>query len=160
LDDVKLDWPPAVPPLLMLGGAGPRSIELAGRLGDGTLLAGALTDQEIRSACEIALGAQSAQSAKSTQSAKPLTGPAHRVLATVIAAIGPGAQQRVDDEVPRWGKAAGLGIGVAGDAETIAESVRRLTRFGITSVCLQPTEDEPDLESFIHFLGQQVRPLL
>ena len=38
LDGVALDWPPDPPPPLMLGGAGPKSISLAARLGDGNLL--------------------------------------------------------------------------------------------------------------------------
>jgi len=30
----------------------------------------------------------------------------------------------------------------------------------VTSVAIQPTEDEPDLLGFIEFLGREVRPLL
>ena len=45
LEDVALDWPPATPPPLMLGGTGPKSVTQAARLGDGNLLASALTDR-------------------------------------------------------------------------------------------------------------------
>jgi 5,10-methylenetetrahydromethanopterin reductase len=154
LDDVALDWPPLEPPALLLGGGGPKSLSLAGELGDGTMLIAALTDDEVREACTLIAKANSGSAGASRSSR------VHDVLATQIAATGPGAQQRVDAEVPRWGKPAGQGIGVAGDAAAIAASVRRLGGFGITAVSIQPTEDEPDLEGFVEFLGREVRPLL
>ena len=40
LDSVRLDQPPADPPPLLAGVFGPRSIELAGRIADGLILAG------------------------------------------------------------------------------------------------------------------------
>src|SRR3954471_6058550 len=51
LREVALDWPPATPPPLMLGGLGPRSLALAARLGDGNLLGTAMTRQEVHDAC-------------------------------------------------------------------------------------------------------------
>ena len=146
LDEVALDWPPTPPPPLMLGGAGPKSMALAARLGDGNLLAGALTEEEIGSACALI----AEQRATDT----------HPVVATVIAATGAGAEERLVAERPRWFKPADAPIGVAGDAATIAASIRRLAGLGVTSVCIQPTEDEPDLEGFVHFLGSEVKPLL
>ena len=151
LDDVALDWPPLTPPALLLGGAGPKSLQLAGELGDGTLLTGALTDDEVREACMLIAKANSGGSSASA---------VHDILATQIVATGAGAQERVDAEVVKWEKEAGRGIGVAGDAATIAASVRRLASFGVTAVSVQPTEDEPDLAGFINFLGREVRPLL
>ena len=151
LDDVALDWPPLTEPALLLGGSGPKTLQLTGELGDGTLLTCALTDDEVRDACTVI------SAATSDRSSKPVV---HDILATQIAATGPGAQQRVDDEVPRWGRPAGQGIGVAGDAAAIAASVLRLASFGATAVAIQPTEDEPDLEEFVGFLGSEVRPLL
>ena len=35
--------------------------------------------------------------------------------------------------------------------------MRRLARIGATSVVLQPTEDEADLEGFVEFVGRDVR---
>lgn len=146
LDDVALDWPPTPPPPLMLGGAGPKSLRLAAELGDGNLLGAALTDDEIAAACRLI--------------ATHARAPQHAVVATHLVATGDGAQDRLDRELPRWGKPPGLGIGVAGDAHAVAESLRRLTRYGVTSVAVQPTQDEPDLEGLIAFLGQEVKPLL
>jgi 5,10-methylenetetrahydromethanopterin reductase len=35
-----------------------------------------------------------------------------------------------------------------------------LAGLGVTSVSIQPTEDEPDLEGFVEFLGREVQPRL
>jgi 5,10-methylenetetrahydromethanopterin reductase len=153
LDDVKLDWPPDNPPPLMLGGEGPRTLGFAGRVADGTMLTGALTDEQVEWACGVILAANQEVAAGPDR-------PPHDVFTLQIAATGPAAQQRLDDEMPLWDKKKGLGIGVAGDADAIVASVRRLAGFGVTSVTIQPTHDEPDLEGFIHFLGKEVRPLL
>jgi len=146
LDDVGLDWPPSPAPPLLVGGTGPRSLSLAGRLGDGTLLGTAMTEDDVRSSCETVFAARD--------------GARHPVVVTAIAATGPGARERVDREVPRWGRRADEGIGLSGDAEEIAAGLRRLAAFGITSVVVQPTVDEPDLTGFVRFLGREVRPLL
>lgn len=139
LDNVKLAWPADVP--IYLGGGGPKSRALMGELGDGSLLASALTEQQYADAA--------AQISAS-----------HPIVATTITATGPNAQERVDREVPLWGATPGIGIGVAGDAAAVAASVCALAKHGVTSVAIQPTADEPDLLGFIEFLGRDVRPLL
>ena len=130
----------------MLGAGGPKSLALAAELGDGVLLGHTYPDDEIAEIVAVV--------------AAHAGGPDRAIVATQIAATGAGAQRRLDLEVPRWGKPAGAGIGVAGEAEAIAESVRRLSERGATSVIIQPTEDEPDLEGFVHFLGREVKPKL
>ncbi len=49
---------------------------------------------------------------------------------------------------------------MAGDARAVADAVRSLGRIGATSVVVQPTEDEPDLEGFVEFVGRDVRAAL
>src|SRR6266511_2139094 len=49
---------------------------------------------------------------------------------------------------------------VAGDAEAVADAVRRWAEAGADSVILQPTADDPDPEGFIRFVALQVRPLV
>ena len=150
LDAVRLDWPPTEPVPLWLGGVGPRSLALAGELGDGLILANALTPDDVRKA----VGA-----ARTGADVSP-TGDGFDVHATLIAATGPDAQERVDREVPLWGKEAGQGIGAGGDAATIASAVQALADAGATAVAVQPTADEPDVEGFVRFLGREVAPLL
>ncbi|WP_406282943.1 hypothetical protein OH799_04695 [Nocardia sp. NBC_00881] len=50
--------------------------------------------------------------------------------------------------------------GVAGDAATIAATVRRWFDAGAYTVVLEPTVDDPDPVGFIRFAGTEVRPLL
>ncbi|MGF0115315.1 LLM class flavin-dependent oxidoreductase [Promicromonospora sp. Marseille-Q5078] len=148
LDGIRLDWPaPDVP--LVLGGVGPRSIALAGELGDGLILANALTPDDVRAAAAAA-----------TAAAGSAGWPVPEVYATLIAATGPGAQERLDAELPLWGAEPGRGIGAAGDARAIADAVLRLAAAGAGSVAVQPTADEPDLAGFVELLGREVRPLL
>ena len=83
------------------------------------------------------------------------------VVTHLMAATGRGAEQRLADELRRWDRSDGaLGRGVAGDAATVADAVRRLAGIGATSVVFQPTEDEPDLEGFVEFVGRDVRAAL
>ena len=48
LDDVTLDWPPAVVPPLLVGGIRPRTVSLAGELGDGVIIPGGVSPEEVR----------------------------------------------------------------------------------------------------------------
>jgi 5,10-methylenetetrahydromethanopterin reductase len=150
LDRVALDWPPALPPPLAIGADGPKSVDLAGQLGDIFLLSATRSDSEIARTCDRVRAARQAGDQQ---------GPAE-VVATQIVATGPGARERVDAELPFWGKPAGSGMGSAGDAEAIAADLRRLAGLGVTSVAVQPTRDEPDLLGLVEFLGREVRPLL
>jgi len=149
LDRVRLDWPPATLPSLMLGGSGPKSLALAGRLGDGSMLGTGMTDDELAAACAIILDAAGASGAMP-----------HEIIATQIVATGPGAQDRLDAEVVLWGKTPGQGVGVAGDAHQIAASIRGFVAAGATTVVIQSTQDEPDLEGLVAFIGGEVRALL
>ena len=47
---VALDWPPAQPPPLLLGGRGPKTLRLAGELADGVILDRAATPDDVRAA--------------------------------------------------------------------------------------------------------------
>ncbi|MGY4711907.1 LLM class flavin-dependent oxidoreductase [Mycolicibacterium sp. CBM1] len=152
IDDVALKYPPLHRVPLMLGGRGPNSVRLAARAGDGTLLDTGQGDSEIRQACELIAAERLGTVAASSQH--------HQVVAILIAATGDGARPRVRDEVARWNPAPSADVGVGGDAGEIAEAILRLARMGVTSVTIQPTEDEPDLAGFIDFLGTEVKPRL
>ncbi|HET9648143.1 MAG TPA: LLM class flavin-dependent oxidoreductase [Microlunatus sp.] len=149
LDRVQLDWAPSTPPSIAIGADGPRSLAVAGELGDLYLLSAARTDDEIRTAI--------ATVRESREAHQPDAG-ALEVVGAQIVATGPGARERVDAEAPFWGKPAG--IGSAGGPDAIAADLRRLAGLGITSIAVQPTRDEPDLIGLVEFLGREVRPLL
>ncbi len=56
LDKVALDWPPAQPPTLLLGGRGPKTIALAGEVSDGVLLDSVSDPDVVRRARELVGG--------------------------------------------------------------------------------------------------------
>jgi alkanesulfonate monooxygenase SsuD/methylene tetrahydromethanopterin reductase-like flavin-dependent oxidoreductase (luciferase family) len=58
LDRVALDWPPAIPPRLLIGARGPKTIELAGEAADGVLLDTVTDAAVVRRAREL-VGADS-----------------------------------------------------------------------------------------------------
>lgn len=50
LDRVKLDWPPATPPPIVVGAMGPKTLKLAGELADETILVSSVTPDGVREA--------------------------------------------------------------------------------------------------------------
>lgn len=149
LDHVQLSWPPENDWDVLVGGTGPKTLELAGRAGDGVLLAWVSDDEFAASRTAAQRGHEQAHKAGQPE-----------YLLTILAATGEGAQQRVDAELAAWGKEPAAGLAAAGDAHTIAALVSEHHANGASTIVVQPTRDEPDLEGFIAFLGREVRPLL
>ena len=145
LDDVRLDWPPETAPPLYVGGAGPKSVDLAARVGDAYLAPCAWTDAHV---------------ADVSAAVTAVRGIGHPFVYSQIVATGPGAQERLDADLPRWGGEAGQGIGTAGDADALVAAVRRLAGLGVTHLVFQPTADEPDLDGLITLLGEVRSTLL
>ena len=150
LDRVALDWPPAEVPPVYVGAVRPRTLRLAGELADGTILTGGTPPERVREARRLVDEARTAAGR---------TG-AHPIVGNVHAATGPDAEQRLEAERVRWGYESMAEISVAGDAPAIAAAVRRWAEAGADTVVLQPTADDPDPEGFVHFVAEQVRPLL
>jgi alkanesulfonate monooxygenase SsuD/methylene tetrahydromethanopterin reductase-like flavin-dependent oxidoreductase (luciferase family) len=152
LDRVRLDWPPEPGTPLLVGGAGPRTLALAGEVGDGIIIGSVVSDAEL--AASVASARAGRLGVRDGDDRMP-------VVTHLMAATGPDAERRLADELRRWDRADGApGRGVAGDAQAVADAVRRLAVIGATSVVLQPTEDEPDLEGFVEFVGRDVRAAL
>lgn len=140
LDEVALDWPPASPPPLMIGATGPKTLALAGQVGDGTILTGSTTVAGVAEAKRLIAA-----------------GPAHEIVVFVSAAFGPGAQDRLRIHRERVGPDE---PGVAGDAEEIAATVHAYADAGATRVILQPMHGEPDPEGYVRFVAERVQPLV
>jgi alkanesulfonate monooxygenase SsuD/methylene tetrahydromethanopterin reductase-like flavin-dependent oxidoreductase (luciferase family) len=150
LDDVALDWPPLQAPRLVIGAVGPRTIALSGELADGTLLTGGTTPETVRR-----VRAQLDE----TRAAAGVSGP-HRITVYLVAVTGPDAPDRLAAELRLWSLDPAQDVAITGGAEELAEGIRRWTAAGADAVILQPTAEEPDLETFIEFIAREVRPLV
>jgi 5,10-methylenetetrahydromethanopterin reductase len=145
LDGAALGWPPARRLPVMIGGGGPVTQALAVELGDGLLLANTLTIDEVVTA------------ASRQHEGEPL-------ILTVIAATGDDAAARVEADLLSWRPDAQPAsmryAAVGGDAAAIAAHLNELAELGVTSVAIEATRDEPDVDGLIAFLGREVAPLL
>jgi alkanesulfonate monooxygenase SsuD/methylene tetrahydromethanopterin reductase-like flavin-dependent oxidoreductase (luciferase family) len=145
LESAALGWPPLRRLPLMIGGGGPVTQRLAVELGDGLLLANTLTIDEVVTAVDL------------QHQGVP-------VVLTVIAATGEGAAERVEADLLSWRAdaepAATRYAAAGGDAAAIAAHLKELAELGVTSVAIEATRDEPDVDGLIAFLGREVRPLL
>ncbi|WP_432173827.1 LLM class flavin-dependent oxidoreductase [Streptomyces sp. Tue6028] len=150
LDGVALDWPPAEAPEVFTGATGPRTLRLAGEAADGTILTASTTPEGVRRARRLI--DEGRRAAGRTEH--------HPVVVYLLTATGPGAVARLRAEIEADGENPVPDHGAAGDAEAVAEAVRRLAEAGADTVVLQPTADEPDPEGFIRFAAREVRPLV
>ncbi|MFD8353371.1 LLM class flavin-dependent oxidoreductase [Streptomyces coelicoflavus] len=151
LDDVALDWPPERAEGVLAGATGPRSLRLAGEAADGTVLTANTPPDGVRRARRLIDEGRAAAGRGDD---------VHKVVVYLLAATGTGARERLRAELVAEGVADVPDLGVAGDAEAVAEAVRRLAEAGADTVVLQPTGDEPDPEGFVRFAAEQVRPLV
>lgn len=150
LDDVALDWPPARPVRVPVAATGPKSLRLAGQVGDGVVLEGSVGLAGLPAALErVAEG----RAVAGRDTAEPFP-----VIQNVSAATGPDAAARLRAELTAWGTpvpddAALASYALWGDPQSLADGVRRFGEAGADTVALQPTADDPDLERFIGALG-------
>ncbi|MBF9317574.1 LLM class flavin-dependent oxidoreductase [Mycobacteroides chelonae] len=144
LNQVRLDWPPAESLPIMIGANGPRSLQLAGRLGDGTLLTSMVPTETI--AAHRAL-------------INPR--PEHRIFLSRTISVGPVAAQLIASDPGHYpGISIDAGASIGGDAAEVAGQLLALRDLGVTDFIASPTGNEPDLLGYIHSLGQEVGPLL
>ena len=147
LRDVTLGWPPHTKPGLYVGAVRPKTVALAGELGDGVVLTSghpAADVAEARAGFDAAWGN------------RPGRG---RVTAYLMAVPGTDAEQRYRAEVEHWKLDAAAEVGTYGGADTIAAAVRRWADAGADAVILQPTAEQDPVE-FARFVGEQVRSLV
>ncbi|MFI2488291.1 LLM class flavin-dependent oxidoreductase [Promicromonospora kroppenstedtii] len=150
LDDVQLDWPPAAPVGVPVAATGPKSLRLAGEVGDGVVLEGSVGMVGLPAALErVAEG----------RAAAGRNGEAFRVIQFVCGGTGPDAAARLRAELTSWGQDVADDERLAdyalwGDALALAEGVRRLGAAGADTVAIQPTEDDPDLVRLAEVLGE------
>jgi alkanesulfonate monooxygenase SsuD/methylene tetrahydromethanopterin reductase-like flavin-dependent oxidoreductase (luciferase family) len=150
LDRVRLDWPPSSAVQILAGAEGPKTLQLAGEVADGTILPGGTTPDGVRRARAL-IDEGRARAGRTTP---------HRIVVFVPMATGADADKRMEAEFRRWDFDPGSDLGVAGDAATVADAVGRWAAAGADIVVLQPTADEPDPARFVQFIAQDVRKLV
>ncbi|GIM97020.1 LLM class flavin-dependent oxidoreductase [Paractinoplanes toevensis] len=140
LEGVRLDWPPEQVPPIYVGATGPKTLALAGQVGDGTVLTGGTSPAGVSAAL------------------KHIAGPAsHELVLFVPAAFGPDGTDRLLAQQ----KAYGIDVpGVSGTPEEMAAGLREFIDGGATKLILQPTVDEPDPVDFVVRVAEQIRPLI
>jgi alkanesulfonate monooxygenase SsuD/methylene tetrahydromethanopterin reductase-like flavin-dependent oxidoreductase (luciferase family) len=147
LDAVKLDWIPERAPELIIGATGPKTLVLAGEVGDGTVLTGGTSPDGVAAARRhIETGRQTAGA----------TGP-HELVVFVMAVSGPDAAARLAAANEQYELDS---PGLAGTPAEIAEGIQQCVTAGATKVILQPLSDEPDPQAYVRFVAEQIRPLV
>jgi 5,10-methylenetetrahydromethanopterin reductase len=149
LDRVRLDWPPAGHVPLMMGGGRPRTLRAVGELSDGLLIGSGAGLGTVRAAIGHIREGGAAEDLP--------------VVASLVVATGPGSAERADRDLRLWSSDEDAAIGegaIAGDAAAVAARIRAFEEAGVTTLVLQPTGDEPDLEGLIAWLGSEVAPLV
>jgi alkanesulfonate monooxygenase SsuD/methylene tetrahydromethanopterin reductase-like flavin-dependent oxidoreductase (luciferase family) len=149
LDQVKLDWPPFEPVPIFAGAEGPKTLQLAGEVADGTILPAGTSPDAVRRARALIEEGRS----RGTRTGE------HRVIVYVLVATGDRAEERMEAELQRWNFDPRLDLAITGGAQAVAAGIRRWTDAGADTVVLQPTV-EADPEQFVEFVAREVRPLV
>ncbi|MFE6968695.1 LLM class flavin-dependent oxidoreductase [Isoptericola sp. NPDC057653] len=165
LDNVALDWPPAVAPLVVAAAKGPRTLRLVGEVAQGVVIDGDAGVSGARQAVALVDEGRAAAGLPPVAESAPEGEHPFRTVAFAQVATGAGAADRLRRSLARWDVDAGsddvLGDHATwGSAEEVADGLRRFVDLGVTTVVAQPTLDEPDLDGFAAFLGEEVAPLL
>jgi alkanesulfonate monooxygenase SsuD/methylene tetrahydromethanopterin reductase-like flavin-dependent oxidoreductase (luciferase family) len=128
LDHVTLDWPPAQVPPLLVGARGPRTLALAGELADGLCLDASFTAAGV------------AQAVAQSAARRPA-----EVVVYLPTGSAPGSAERILTQlrVPTDPLAERTALGTPAE---VAAAIRAYADAGATTVALQPTPDDPDIE--------------
>jgi alkanesulfonate monooxygenase SsuD/methylene tetrahydromethanopterin reductase-like flavin-dependent oxidoreductase (luciferase family) len=133
LDRVTLDWPPPGPvPPLLVGARGPKTLALAGELADGLVLDASLTAAGVARAV--------ARSAAGQPAARPA-----EVVVYLPSGSAPGSADRILAQLSNPADPLPERTALGTPAE-VAAAIRAYADAGATTVALQPTPDDPDIE--------------
>jgi alkanesulfonate monooxygenase SsuD/methylene tetrahydromethanopterin reductase-like flavin-dependent oxidoreductase (luciferase family) len=133
LDQVTLDWPPPEPVPLLVGARGPKTLALAGQLADGLVLDASFTAAGVARAIAQSVAARPA-------AARPA-----EVVVYLPAGSAPGSAERILAQlrVPTDPLPERTALGTPAE---VAAAIRAYAGAGATTVALQPTPDDPDIE--------------
>ncbi|MEY9855419.1 5,10-methylenetetrahydromethanopterin reductase [Catenulispora sp. GAS73] len=136
IDDLRLVHPPEVVPRVVLGVVRPRSLELAGRLADGTVIAEGNGPADLEAALALIRKGGAA--------------PDHELIVFAYAAVADDAKHamealrdKVEDQAGWLGRAPSEVFTVSGTPADAAARIAELEAAGATSVVLRFSGDEP-----------------
>jgi alkanesulfonate monooxygenase SsuD/methylene tetrahydromethanopterin reductase-like flavin-dependent oxidoreductase (luciferase family) len=138
LDQVTLDWPPAEVPPLLVGARGPKTLALAGELADGLCLDASFTAAGVAQAIAQSVAAQSV-------AAQPAATRPAEVVVYLPTGSAPGSAERILAQLRSPAEPLAERTALGTPAE-VAAAIRAYADAGATTVALQPTPDDPDIE--------------
>ncbi|TXK19126.1 LLM class flavin-dependent oxidoreductase [Homoserinibacter sp. GY 40078] len=145
LDKVKLDWPPTTPVAVHAAGEGPKTLRATGEVADGTMLTSGTSPQMAKDAVALIHEGRGGREG------------AHPVSVLLMTAFGPGARERLAEELAQWEYRDERATGAAGTVDEVADAVRAWADAGVTDVLLQPLDSEPDMLAFTERCGEVAR---
>jgi alkanesulfonate monooxygenase SsuD/methylene tetrahydromethanopterin reductase-like flavin-dependent oxidoreductase (luciferase family) len=148
LTDVGLDWPPETNIELLIGAERPRTLELSGEIGSGTVITGGTSPDGLSEALRHV----------ATGRAKREASVPHSTVVYVICGTGADAARRAHDEVVFWELDPAQDRAVHGSAEDIAAAATRWIDAGADTIVFQPPADV-DIQEFVGVIGG-VHPLI
>lgn len=146
LDSVCLRYVPEVRVPVLIGGAGPKTLALAGELADGVVL----DCQQTASSMRVALG-----HVDLSRQLQPLRN--FRQMMYLACAPGADFATRLAAEAQHWNVTAAEEFGVGGSADSISEGIAPYCAAGLDTVILQPIGDEVDTSDFLAAIADLVR---
>jgi alkanesulfonate monooxygenase SsuD/methylene tetrahydromethanopterin reductase-like flavin-dependent oxidoreductase (luciferase family) len=148
LDAVRLDWPPATRLPVWAAGEGPKTLRLSGELADGTVLTSGTSLEATRAGVAVIREGRVAAGRPGD----------HPVAIYLMTAFGGGeARDRMEAEFNDWGMQGEKRVAAVGSVDEVVDVVGTFHAAGATTVVLQPTAGEPDLEGFIARSGEVAR---
>lgn len=138
LTDVQLQWAPEHPLPVLIGAAGPKTLQLAGRIADGVVLDCQHTATTARAALETV------HAARLDRSAEPYVD-----VQYLVCAPGDNWQSRLRSEAANWKVPTADGFGVGGGPDDIRGGVGSYVDAGANSIVLQPIDGEAQMPVFI-----------
>lgn len=100
LRDVALDWPPATPPPLLVGGRGPKTVGLAGEVADGVILDSVLSRDQVQEGVATAVAG--------SRAAGRAGEPFEAVVFVEVDTGAPDLAARIDESIKEF---SGTGVG-------------------------------------------------
>jgi alkanesulfonate monooxygenase SsuD/methylene tetrahydromethanopterin reductase-like flavin-dependent oxidoreductase (luciferase family) len=138
LANVVLDWVPAEPVPVFIGGSGPKTLRLAGEIADGVILDCRNTARTVRQAlAHVALGRAGCNVSTFT------------TVMYLACAPGRDAKRWLVEESGKWKVSPPNDFGVGGGAEEIAAGSVPYLDAGVDTLVFQPVGGESDMTAFV-----------